>query len=103
MPDEPLTPDGVMRALAEYLDFSPVLASKTERPGLHGEGAAPVGGLRKGVLVEEVDALLGRPESIASRAEGSLRVSSSVYLSQDRRCEVEFVEGVLIRFTVTSR
>ena len=42
VPDEPLTPDGVMRALAEDLDFSPVLASKTERPGLHGEGAAPV-------------------------------------------------------------
>ncbi len=103
VPDEAMTPDGVMRALAEYVDFSPVLASKTERPGLHGEGAAPVGGLRKGMLVEEVDALLGRPESIATRAEGTLRVSSSVYLSKDRRFEVEFVEGVLIRFTVSSR
>ncbi len=103
VPDEAMTPDGVMRALAEYLDFSPVLASKTERPGLHGEGAAPAAGLRKGMLADEVDALLGRPESIATRAEGTLKVSRSVYLSKDRRFDVEFVEGVLIRFTVTSR
>ncbi len=103
VPDEAMTPDGVMRALAEYVDFSSVLASKTERPGLHGEGAAGGAGLRKGMLVEEVDALLGRPESIATRAEGTLKVSSSVYLSRDRRFDVEFVEGVLIRFTVSSR
>ncbi len=110
VPAEAITPDGVMRALAEYVDFSLVLASKTERPGLYGEatksgavGTDPLTGLRKGMLAEEVDAIMGRPESIASRAEGSLKVSSSTYLTKDRRIEVEFVEGVLIRFTVASR
>ena len=109
VPDEALTPDGVMRALAEYVDFSPALASKTDRPGLHGEGSRPAlgadpgTGLRKGLLAEEVDALLGRPESIATRSEGTLKVSRSVYFTRDRRVEVEFVEGVLIRFTVSSR
>ena len=110
VPAEALTPDGVMRALAEYVDFSPALAAKTDRPGLHGEGtrplppgADPATGLRKGLLAEDVDALLGRPESIATRSEGTLKVSSSVYLTKDRRIEVEFVEGVLIRFTVSSR
>ena len=109
VPSEAMTPDGVMRALAEYVDFSLVLASKTDRPGLYGEGsksaggADPATGLRKGMLVDEVDALMGRPESIASRSEGTLKVSSSVYLTKDRRLEVEFVEGVLIRFTVSSR
>ncbi len=41
VPDEAVTPDGVMRALAEYLDFSPVLAAVSGRPGLHGEGEPP--------------------------------------------------------------
>ena len=110
VPDEAVTPDGVMRALAEYVDFSLVFAAKTERPGLHGEGTrpSPVGadpatGLRKGLLAEDVDGLLGRPESIVTRSEGTLKVSSSVYLTKDRRIEVEFVEGVVIRFTVSSR
>ena len=108
VPAEAMTPEGVMRALAEYVDFSPALAQVTDRPGLHGEGEhrdAPRGveGLRKGLTVEMVDEMLGRPESIANRMEGVLKVSSSVYLTKDRRIETEFVEGVLIRFTVSSR
>jgi hypothetical protein len=104
LPPEVLTPDGVMRALAEYVDFSPLLADRETGPGLHGE--RPTGGpteLRKGLLVEEVDALLGRPETINQRAEGALRVSTSVYLLPGKRIDAEFVEGVLIRYTVTSR
>lgn len=105
VPEEALTPDGVMRALAEYVDFSPVLAAASGRPGIHGEEkpGAPPGELRKGLLAEDVDAMLGRPETINHRMEGSLRVSTSVYLTRDRRIEADFVEGVLIRFTVSSR
>lgn len=108
VPDEAMTPDGVMRALAEYVDFVPLLGAG--RPGLHGEGdqVAPQPGdgpaaLRKGMLVEDVDRLLGRPEGITQRMEGTLRVSQSIYTSRDRRVEAEFVEGVLVRFTVSSR
>ena len=101
VPDDAITPDGVMRALAEYVDFSPLLEGRAERPGLHGEGDRR--GLRKGLLADEVDALLGRPESISRRQEGSLTVSTSVYLTPDQRIEAEFVEGVLIRFVVSSR
>lgn len=105
VPEEALTPDGIMRALAEYVDFSPVLAAAGGRPGLHGEERpGPASGeLRKGLLVDDVDAMLGRPETIGHRMEGNLRVSTSVYLTRDRRIEAEFVEGVLIRFTVSSR
>jgi hypothetical protein len=34
--------------------------------------------------------------------EGSLTVSTSTYRTRDRRVSAEFVEGVLIRFTITS-
>jgi len=52
--------------------------------------------------VEEVDALLGRPDAISQRMEGTLRVSTSTYRTHDRRVTAEFVEGVLIRFTIAS-
>jgi hypothetical protein len=104
VPGDALTPDAVMRALAEYVDFSGLQADRADGPGLHGEGPAPgPGGLRKGLTVEQVDALLGRPESVTPRMEGSLKVNRSTYLTRDQEIEAEFVEGVLVRFAVKSR
>ncbi|MGE0442131.1 MAG: hypothetical protein AB7L66_02535 [Gemmatimonadales bacterium] len=107
VPPEAMTPDGVMRALADYVDFTPVLEATASRPGLYGEGdrrpADPFAALHKGLTVEEVDELFGRPETIDRRMEGSLQVSVSRYRAADRLIEAEFVEGVLIRFTVRSQ
>jgi hypothetical protein len=95
VPPYALAPESVMQALAEYVDFSPVSGGGDEGPRGAGE-------LRKGLSVEEVDAMLGRPESISQRMEGTLSVSTSSYRTRDRRITAEFVEGVLIRFTITS-
>jgi len=38
VPDEARRPDGIMRALAEYVDFSPLLAERASGPGLPAEG-----------------------------------------------------------------
>ena len=99
VPAEAVTPEGIMQALAAYVEFSGVSASAQEPPLPAGGGGRE---LRKGLTVEEVDALLGRPETITRRSEGTLTVSTSLYLSRDRRITAEFVEGVLIRFTITS-
>lgn len=98
LPSEALTPEGVMNALAEYVDFAPLTGQKAASPA---PTARPTE-LRKGLTAEEVDAMLGRPESIEQRAEGSLKVSRSVYRSTGRQVTAEFVEGVLIRFTIQS-
>ena len=58
--------------------------------------------LHKGMTVDEVDDLLGRPDAISQRSEGSLKVSISTYRTRDRNVTAEFVEGVLIRYTITS-
>lgn len=100
VPAEALTPDGVMRALAEYVDFSSLLAGNAQGADVRAAGGPAE--LRKGLSVEEVDALLGRPETIAQRAEGTLTVGTSTYRTRDRRVTAEFVEGVLIRFTITT-
>jgi hypothetical protein len=95
VPGEALTPESVMLALSEFVDFSPLSPERQEAAGRPAE-------LRKGLTVEEVDAMLGRPEAITQRLEGTLTVSTSTYRTRDRRVSAEFVEGVLIRFTITS-
>jgi len=99
VPADALTPDGVMRALAEYVDFSPIVGERAPEPALRAESRSD---LRKGLTVDEVDALLGRPDAISQRMEGTLKVSTSNYRTRDRAITAEFVEGVLIRFTITS-
>jgi hypothetical protein len=108
MPDEALTPEGVMRALAEYVDFAPMstVASNVKASGPTGPSATtPVrlDDLHKGLTAEQVDAMLGRPASINERKEGTLIVQTSVYRKENRTISAEFVEGVLIRFTISSR
>jgi len=100
VPVEAVTPEGIMQALAAYVDFSDVAATggAVVSPGREAVRRE----LRKGLTVEEVDAVLGRPETITQRTEGTLTVSTSLYRSRERRVTAEFVEGVLIRFTITS-
>jgi hypothetical protein len=99
VPADALTPDGVMQALAQYVDFSGESVAVEPPPPME----APRDELRKGLTVEEVDQLLGRPESITRRREGTLEVSTSTYYARGRTIRAEFVEDVLIRFTISSR
>jgi hypothetical protein len=84
----------MMQALDAYVDFAG--AQPAASP------AEPARELRKGLTVQEVDAMLGRPDAVSERREGSLTVSSSTYRQRDRVVMAEFVEGVLIRYTITS-
>ena len=107
MLSEAATPEGVMRALAEFVDFSPmagqrpVVTAPTAATQLKSSGRPD--DLRKGLAVDEVDELLGRPTSISERKEGTLVVQTSVYRKDGRSISAEFVEGVLIRYTIRSQ
>ena len=59
--------------------------------------------LRKGLLWNEVVTLLGRPRDRQEWKEGTLLVKSFVFLSKLGDVETEFVEDVLVRYTLTSR
>jgi hypothetical protein len=104
VPPDALTPEAVMQALADYVDFSPVAPGAPIASGAPLEPSADVpdqpNELRKGLTVEEVDGMLGRPDAITKRREGTLTVSTSTYRAQGRIITAEFVEGVLIRFAM---
>jgi hypothetical protein len=114
VPADALTPDAVMRALGQYVDFAGVTTGTAiAANGWTASGAATTGPaapcrwgaltLRRGLTEQEVESLLGRPQTIIEQAEGRLTTRTNVYVDSDRRVETMFVEGVLVRFAITSR
>lgn len=89
-----VSPRDVVDALGEFVDFSP----SPETSGNQNDR-----GLRKGLLRPEAERLLGRPVESSERREGALRVLSLVFIRGKERITAEFVEDVLIRYTVFVR
>jgi hypothetical protein len=112
VPASALTAESVKAALGDYLDFpGPATAAESTAPQPFGVGTAgavpgpaPVSGLpAKGMLQADVDQMLGTPEKSTDRPEGKLKVTTRIYSTKAGRVSAEFVEGVLIRYTVTSQ
>jgi len=105
VPAEALRPEAVMDALAQYVDFgqlgSTANESSSARPAREIEARGP-GTLRKGMLLQDADAVLGRPIASTERKEGSLKVVQRKYSSPMGLVTADFVEGVLIRYVLTS-
>jgi hypothetical protein len=101
VPAEALSPEAVIRALGEYLEFKDTRSTAT--PLQPAASSPQTGGVpRKGMLLQDVDALLGPPAKSSERKEGTLRVVTREYASPDGRVTAEFVEGVLIRYRISS-
>jgi hypothetical protein len=106
VPASALTPEAVKQALAAYVEFpDPAAAPPSPIPIAANEAVPPrtPGGLpAKGMLLAEVDRMLGVPTKTSDRMEGRLKVATRVYVTERGRVTAEFVEGVLIRYTMTS-
>jgi hypothetical protein len=95
-----MRPEDLVAALAEYVDFG-------GRPGPRDSAPPPPGGditmLRKGLLRADAERLFGPPASAAERREGGIAVTTLVFNVADQRITAEFVDEVLIRYTIMSR
>jgi hypothetical protein len=96
-------PQDVVAALAEYVEFSPAAGAPMPPPPM--PPPLQIGGitLRKGLLRADVERDLGRPIESADRREGGIVVTTLVFRRGEQRIMTEFVEGVLVRYSVTSR
>jgi hypothetical protein len=98
---EGFSPEDVMTALSEYVDFTEMNAPPTVRPGL--DQPASGNGPRKGMLRLDAERLFGLPRSSSQRREGTLTVLTLTFERGDDRITAEFVEDVMIRFVIGRR
>ena len=104
-----LRPEDLMSALAEYVDFAnggpveyvdtkPPSESPASRPA--GETVLP----RKGMTRSDAERAMGKPiVDGVDRREGSVIVTTLVFVSGDQKITADFIEDVLVRYTMTSR
>jgi len=92
-------PDDVINALAEYVDFSPLRGG----PSSSISAALDMSVLRKGMSREDVERAFGRPMSATDRRDNGLVTTTLVFGNGDQRITADFVEDVLVRYTVSSR
>jgi hypothetical protein len=111
IPADALTPDGLMRALAQYVDFGPAAGGSSSSSGgsnAPGQAFAPAGGsrsaptsIRKGLLLEDVEAILGPAATATEMKEGTLIVLKRTYRKDGQKVSASFVNGVLIDFAIS--
>ena len=117
------TPDHLMKLLADYVDFSPMQggprspSSSQAPPSFRTVGAPPVPlspnatvpsapstrDLRRGMTRDEVAQLLGSPRSTQANRQGDLDTVTDTYEDGDRITTVTFVNGVVVKFSVSSK
>lgn len=95
-----MRPDDMMAALAEYVDFGSRTAARED---VASPPAGDITMVRKGLLRAEAERLFGNPASSSERREGSLSVTTLMFTVGDQRVTAEFVDEVLVRYTIMSR
>jgi hypothetical protein len=82
---------------AEYIDTKPAIDVAAPKPG---DGVLP----RKGMTRGETEHAFGKPVIDAvDRREGSVVTTTLVFVSGDQKITADFIEDVLVRYTITSR
>jgi hypothetical protein len=95
-----MRPEDVVAALAEYVNFG---GSPAPRGGVAASPSGDLTMLRKGLSRADAERLFGAPSSSSERREGGLLVTTLVFNAGDQRATVDFVDDVLIRYTIMSR
>lgn len=107
VPPEALTPESLMQALAEYVSFGPDNSFASDGPATNSSDSAQLTdratGLRKGMSRSEVDSVLGAPSDVSERTQDDLKMTTCTYERPDSIIRAEFVNGVLVRFSSSSR
>jgi hypothetical protein len=65
--------------------------------------ADPMKSLKKGLTRAQVEALFGPPTETHESNQGGLEMTSCTYQSATQTVKGDFVNGVLVQYTITSR
>jgi hypothetical protein len=113
-----LAPQVVQDALAQYVAFPgdqgdpsaggrPVTTAPNGAPPLTvrapEQGTEPSQGLKKGMNRQQVEAMYGQAVESHDRSDNGLTITSCVFVRQDEKVQADFVNGMLVRYSVSSR
>lgn len=106
VPTSALTTESVRATLEKYLDFraTEVGVAALETRGVdRARGRDDEGdrGLRKGATMNEVAVLYGAATSTSQRTDCGWNVTLNKYRKATQRVEATFIEGVLVRYTLS--
>jgi hypothetical protein len=94
---EGIRPQDVTAALGEFVDFGRGASSEPPTP------TGDISMLRKGLTRAEVERAFGRPTETSKKTEGTLTLTTLIFSIDDQRLAVDFVEDVLVRYTISSK
>jgi hypothetical protein len=114
IPSADLTPEKVMELLGAYVDFgdlqaqNPILKPTAQNPpapkGPANPPASPMTQLKRGMSMGDVSNLLGLGRQLSqSTSDEGLKTQIFEYLPEDYRVEVTYVDGVVVRYSISSR
>lgn len=115
IPQDQLTPDGVMKLLDGYIDFGDLNQQKILQPvaqQVTAQASAPANGtpstpmtqLKRGMQIGAVSELMGLGRQLSqSTSEEGLKTQIFEYLPDDYRVEVTYVDGIVVRYSISSR
>jgi hypothetical protein len=110
-----MRPEDMIAALAEYVDFLGLDRVARERTSLdrgvrpqpdqadQPESAADITLLRKGLTRSETERMFGRPAETSQKTTGDVTMTTLVFIVNGQRVSADFVEDVLVRYTITSK
>jgi hypothetical protein len=100
-----IKPEEVMASLAEWIDFSAITGrtSPAARPAVADVRPAGDSLPRKGMSRADAERDFGKPAEVTTKGEGSLKVTTLVFIRGEHRISCDFVDDVLVRYTISSK
>ena len=101
-----IRPEDMEAALADFVDFrgdAPSLRPTSPPPPPAQAPAGDIGLLRKGMLRADAEREFGRPVESTERRDGGIVVRTLVFNVGQQRVAADFIEDVLVRYTITSK
>jgi hypothetical protein len=103
-PISEITPQAIMAALTPYVTFPPDALGSSEPPTEpQPNDSDAIRDLKKGLTLEQVVALLGQPVETHDRSQGGLKVTTCSFQNKDVTVQGDFINGVLVQYTLSSR
>lgn len=97
-PDQ-LNIESIKNALAKYVDFDSAPMARSSEMIIPNNTKT----LKKGLLWEEAAQLYGTPSTVSQRNEGTLKVTECSFEKDDQIITAMFVEGVLVKYSISSK